>query len=217
MCADHAGERQAELRRRAAARSSRPPWKSGSRMIASRATVEKAMFWRRQPRRSRRPGRRRAARRGGRAPTAGPASRRATRRSPPAAARSRGGRRRARGAPRRGRATVNIGKREPVGPRPSPGRSSDGPVVPWQPPSRFAQTTNRRSVSIGLPGPISVSHQPRPAGRRGGPAACASPVSAWQTKTAFARSVVERPVGLVGDLDRARASRPTPAPAGRPR
>ena len=37
--------------------------------------------------------------------------------------------------------------------------------------------TKKRSVSTGLPGPISVSHHT---------AACASPVSAWQTKTAGA-------------------------------
>ena len=52
----------------------------------------------------------------------------------------------------------------------------DGPVVPWQPPSRFGQMTKKRSVSTGLPGPTSVSHQS---------AAFASPVSAWQTKTAL--------------------------------
>ena len=54
--------------------------------------------------------------------------------------------------------------------------------------------TKKRSVSTGLPGPIRLSHQPDPgAGRRGGPAACASPVSAWQTKTAFERSALSVP------------------------
>jgi hypothetical protein len=37
-------------------------------------------------------------------------------------------------------------------------------------------------VSIALPGPISVLHQPS------GPVATASPVSAWQTKTALEAS-----------------------------
>ena len=49
--------------------------------------------------------------------------------------------------------------------------------MPRQPPSRFGQITKNRSVSTGLPGPTSVSHQS---------AAWASPVSAWQTNTAGA-------------------------------
>ena len=35
-----------------------------------------------------------------------------------------------------------------------------GPVEPLQLPSEFTQTTNQRSVSIGLPGPTIHSHQP---------------------------------------------------------
>jgi hypothetical protein len=40
-------------------------------------------------------------------------------------------------------------------------RSIDaGPVDPWQPPTLFTPITKKRSVSIGLPGPIMLSHQP---------------------------------------------------------
>src|SRR6185503_17878875 len=35
-----------------------------------------------------------------------------------------------------------------------------GPVEPMHPPSTFGQIMQYRSVSIGLPGPIRVSHQP---------------------------------------------------------
>jgi hypothetical protein len=35
-----------------------------------------------------------------------------------------------------------------------------GPVEPLQLPSELTQTTNQRSVSIGLPGPSIASHQP---------------------------------------------------------
>jgi hypothetical protein len=66
---------------------------------------------------------------------------------------------------------VKSGKSSPYA-APVAGLIDDGPVVPRQPPSRFAQTTWNRSVSITLPGPMSVSHQT---------AASASPVSAWQT------------------------------------
>jgi hypothetical protein len=58
----------------------------------------------------------------------------------------------------RSRITI-AGKRSPYG-RPVSGSSELGPVVPLQPPSRFEEITNSRSVSIGLPGPIIVSHQP---------------------------------------------------------
>ncbi len=61
--------------------------------------------------------------------------------------------------------TVNSGKRRPYG-RPVAGSVDDGPVVPWQPPSRLAQITKKRSVSTGLPGPMRLSHQP---GRSGSP------------------------------------------------
>ena len=70
--------------------------------------------------------------------------------------------------------TVKSGKRRPYG-FPVFGSIDDGPVVPLQPPSRFEQITKKRSVSIGLPGPISVDHQPS------SPETFASPVSAWQT------------------------------------
>ena len=53
--------------------------------------------------------------------------------------------------------------------------------------------TKKRSVSIGFPGPISLSHQPRRAGSPWWPAAWASPVSAWQTKTALLRSAFSSP------------------------
>ena len=76
--------------------------------------------------------------------------------------------------------TVTTGKRLPHG-RPS-GASDDGPVVPWQPPSTLAHTTNHSSVSTGTPGPTSRAtsrrcDDPDPPG----PATCESPVSAWQT------------------------------------
>ena len=44
---------------------------------------------------------------------------------------------------------MNSGKSRPYG-SPVAGLVDDGPVVPWQPPSRFAQTTWKRSVSTGL-------------------------------------------------------------------
>ena len=65
---------------------------------------------------------------------------------------------------------MNSGKSSPYG-APVSGLIELGPVVPLQPPSRFAQMTWKRSVSTGLPGPISESHHV---------AASASPVSAWQ-------------------------------------
>jgi hypothetical protein len=68
---------------------------------------------------------------------------------------------------------VNSGKLSPYG-SPVAGSIELGPVVPLQPPSRFAQITRKRSVSTGLPGPTSSLHQS---------VARASPVSAWQTNT----------------------------------
>src|SRR4051812_50048117 len=70
-------------------------------------------------------------------------------------------------------ATVTSGNRDPHG-APS-GAVEEGPVVPWQPPSTLAQTTNSSSVSSGAPGPISEGHQPAgagpgPAGPTTGPA-----------------------------------------------
>ena len=102
-------------------------------------------------------------------------------------------------------ATVITGKSDPYG-RPVAGSAEDGPVVPRQPPSRFVETTKKRSVSNALPGPIIPSHQPRPlparavavggaepvAGALGGgvfakPAAWASPLSAWHTRMTLSR------------------------------
>jgi hypothetical protein len=54
-----------------------------------------------------------------------------------------------------------------------------------QPPNTLAQSTKKRSVSIGRPGPTIIDHQP------GFPvtgftlATCWSPVSAWQTRIAL--------------------------------
>ena len=58
-------------------------------------------------------------------------------------------------------ATVITGKSGPYG-WPVAGSIDDGPVVPRQPPSRFVETTKKRSVSNALPGPIIPSHQPSP-------------------------------------------------------
>src|SRR5499426_3714908 len=103
-------------------------------------------------------------------------------------------------------ATVITGKSDPYG-LPVLESTDDGPVVPRQPPSRFVETTKKRSVSKALPGPIIPSHQPSalpaepsrssaPNPSRvltsGGvfekPAAWASPLSAWHTRTALSRS-----------------------------
>ncbi len=66
------------------------------------------------------------------------------------------------------------------------GFSDDGPVLPLQPPMTLAQMTKYLSVSRPLPGPIIMSHQP---GRLSlalwRPATCASPESAWVTRTAL--------------------------------
>ncbi len=102
-------------------------------------------------------------------------------------------------------ATVITGKSGPYG-WPVAGSVDDGPVVPRQPPSRFVETTKKRSVSNALPGPIIPSHQPSPrraASSRssapnpsrvlssGGvfakPAAWASPLSAWHTRMTLSR------------------------------
>ncbi len=55
--------------------------------------------------------------------------------------------------------TVTTGNAAPYG---CPvARSIDpGPVDPWQPPRLFMPITKKRSVSIGFPGPIMLSHQP---------------------------------------------------------
>ena len=57
-------------------------------------------------------------------------------------------------------------------------------------------------MSIGLPGPTMVSHQPGLPVTGWTLATCWSPVSAWQTRTALRALGVERAVGLVGDLER---------------
>ena len=79
---------------------------------------------------------------------------------------------------------VMTGKSSPHG-WPVSGLMLAGPVEPMQPPRMLAQMTKKRLVSIGLPGPIMVSHQP------GLPvtglllATYWSPVSAWATRMAF--------------------------------
>ena len=60
-----------------------------------------------------------------------------------------------------------------------------GPVDPMQPPMTLAQITKKRLVSIGLPGPTMVSHQPGLPVTGWMLATCWSPVSAWQTSMAF--------------------------------
>ena len=40
------------------------------------------------------------------------------------------------------------------------GLSEDGPVLPWQPPRTFMQTTKNSSVSIAFPEPTISSHHP---------------------------------------------------------
>ena len=44
--------------------------------------------------------------------------------------------------------------------RPVAGLTLRGPVLPAQPPMLFRLTTKKREVSIGLPGPMQLSHQP---------------------------------------------------------
>jgi hypothetical protein len=55
--------------------------------------------------------------------------------------------------------TVTSGKLRPYG-SPVAGSTSAGPLDPMQPPMTLAQITKKRSVSMGLPGPTMVSHQP---------------------------------------------------------
>ena len=75
-------------------------------------------------------------------------------------------------------------------------------MVPLQPPRTFEQMTKYRSVSMGLPGPIMVSHQPglRSSGLLS-PAAWALPLSAWQIKMALSRCSFKRAVGFVSDVN----------------
>ena len=72
----------------------------------------------------------------------------------------------------------------------SPGSSVDGPVEPWQPPRLFTPMTKKRSVSIGLPGPIMLSHQPTLSGSSG--------VVAGDVMEAFERMADQDRVGFVG-------------------
>ena len=102
-------------------------------------------------------------------------------------------------------ATVITGKSGPYG-SPVAGSIDDGPVVPRQPPSKFVDTTKKRSVSNALPGPIIPSHQPSPLPAEPSrssaanpsrvlasgdvfakPAAWASPLSAWHTRMTLSR------------------------------
>ena len=55
--------------------------------------------------------------------------------------------------------TVTTGKSGPHW-RPVSGLWLAGPVLPWQPPRLFSDTTKKRLVSMDLPGPIWASHQP---------------------------------------------------------
>ncbi|MNI67008.1 hypothetical protein D3C73_1226100 [compost metagenome] len=55
--------------------------------------------------------------------------------------------------------TVSTGKSAPNG-LPVSGLRLLGPVEPLQPPRLFRLTTKNLWVSIGLPGPMQLSHQP---------------------------------------------------------
>ncbi len=68
-----------------------------------------------------------------------------------------------------------------------------GPVLPMQPPSTLLQTTKKRSVSIGRPGPTSASHQPGLPVTGWVSATYWSPVSAWQISTALERAAFSAP------------------------
>ena len=73
--------------------------------------------------------------------------------------------------------------------------------VPMQPPTTLEQMTKKRSVSIGLPGPIIVSHQPGLPVSGWTLATCWSPVSAWQISTALLLAAFSVAIGLVGDRE----------------
>ncbi|OQB91461.1 MAG: hypothetical protein BWX86_02015 [Verrucomicrobia bacterium ADurb.Bin122] len=55
--------------------------------------------------------------------------------------------------------TVTKGNAVPYA-RPVAGLIDDGPELPWQPPSTLEQTTKNLVVSMALPGPIRLFHQP---------------------------------------------------------
>ena len=113
----------------------------------------------------------------------------------------------ARAATRTMSATVITGKSDPYG-RPVAGLVDDGPVVPRQPPSRFVLTTKKLVGVEGLAGtdhavppaeaaarlPASRSSARKPSrvlsatGAVAKPAACASPLSAWQTRMTLSRA-----------------------------
>jgi hypothetical protein len=57
----------------------------------------------------------------------------------------------------------------------------------------LAQITKKRVVSMILPGPISVSHQPGLPVTGFSLATCWSPVSAWQTSTALLLAAFSAP------------------------
>jgi hypothetical protein len=87
--------------------------------------------------------------------------------------------------------TVMTGKRIAHG-APSPAGLA-GPVEPMQPPITLAQMTWKRLVSIGLPGPTIRSHQPGLPVTGCVLARYWSPVSAWNTRIAFALSAASSP------------------------
>lgn len=60
-----------------------------------------------------------------------------------------------------------------------------GPVVPEHPPKTLDAITKYLLVSKALPGPINISHHPGFLSPSCHPAACASPLKAWQTKIAL--------------------------------
>ena len=88
--------------------------------------------------------------------------------------------------------TVMTGKSMPQG-LPVSGLMLAGPVEPMQPPSTLGQMMKNRSVSIGLPGPTMVSHQPGLAVTGWGLATYWSPVSACVTRMAFDLSALSSP------------------------
>ena len=111
--------------------------------------------------------------------------------------------------------------REPRSPRPPVRGRDDGPVVPWQPPSTLAATTNQ---SVGVERAARPDHAVPPArGRlaraRPGPATCASPVSACSTSTALviAPSASRRGVPTSRRPPGRRAARPPSSRSSGPR
>ena len=87
---------------------------------------------------------------------------------------------------------VMTGKSRPQG-LPVSGLMLAGPVEPMQPPSTLGQMTKKRSVSMGLPGPTMVSHQPGLPVTGWGLATYWSPVSACVTRMAFDLAALSSP------------------------